>query len=108
MIGCTPAQLLPVSLIQHCIVEGYAMTYETSKDQDFRDFDVHRKDVRVGAECLWARMREHPQLPKSEQLGGFRVISRYQDLKKALLSETVYSSASGITIPEAHVRTRHI
>jgi cytochrome P450 len=80
----------------------------TSKDDDFRDFDPHRKDIRVGAECLWARMRETEQLPRSEQLGGFRIVSRYADLKEALLSDKIYSSASGITIPEAHVRTRHI
>jgi hypothetical protein len=80
----------------------------TSKEDDFRDFDPHRKDIRVGAECLWARMRETAQLPRSEQLGGFRIVSRYADLKEVLLSDKIYSSASGITIPEAHVRTRHI
>jgi cytochrome P450 len=79
-----------------------------SKDDDFRDFDPHRKDIRVAAECLWARMREAPQLPRSEQLGGFRIVSRYRDLKEALLSDKTYSSASGITVPDAHVRTRHI
>jgi cytochrome P450 len=79
-----------------------------SEDDDFRDFDPHSKGIRVGAECLWARMRATAQLPRSEQLGGFRIVSRYADLKDALLSDKIYSSAAGITIPEAHVRTRHI
>lgn len=75
---------------------------------EFGDFDLHRKDIRVGAECLWARMREAPTLPRSEQLGGFHVISRYEDLKKALMNAAIFSSASGITIPDAKVRSRHI
>jgi cytochrome P450 len=74
----------------------------------FSHFNLHDKDVRVGVECLWAKMRERQQLPRSDALGGFYLISRYADLKKALLDPGLFSSARGITVPDQGVRSRHI
>ncbi len=75
---------------------------------DFRSFDVHAKDVRVDAEKIWAQLRECPGLARSEALGGFYLISRYADLKQALLDHAVFSSAQGIVVPDQGVRSMHI
>lgn len=74
----------------------------------FSHFNLHEKGIRRGVECLWAKMREQPTLPRSEELGGFRLISRHADLKKALLDPALFSSAQGITVPDQGVRSRHI
>jgi cytochrome P450 len=74
----------------------------------FSHFDLHAKDVREGSEYLWEKMREQAQLPHSEALGGFYLISRHADLKRALLDPELFSSAQGITVPDQGVRSRHI
>jgi cytochrome P450 len=76
--------------------------------EEFERFNLHASNSRVGAECLWSKMRDLPQLPKSEELGGFYVISRAADLRKALIDPALFSSAQGITVPDQGVRSRHI
>lgn len=74
----------------------------------FSHFNLHDRGARAGAECIWAKMREQAQLPHSDALGGFHIISRYAELKKALLDPGLFSSAQGITVPDQGVRSRHI
>jgi hypothetical protein len=81
---------------------------DSAPTDPFSHFNLHEKGVRGGVECLWAKMREQPTLPRSEALGGFHLISRYADLKKALLDPALFSSAQGITVPDQGVRSRHI
>ncbi|MDX2276905.1 MAG: cytochrome P450 [Hyphomonadaceae bacterium] len=77
-------------------------------DDDLRNFDIHRDGVRIGAECVWARMRDAPGMAHSELYGGFHMAAKYADLRAALMNHELLSSASGITLPEATTRTRHI
>ncbi|MBL8546430.1 MAG: cytochrome P450 [Hyphomonadaceae bacterium] len=75
---------------------------------DFRSFDLHAKDVRVDAELVWERMRAQPGLARSEALGGFYLISRYAELRQALVDHALFSSAQGIVVPDQGVRSMHI
>lgn len=84
------------------------MADNPSAKQAFAAFDVHKKGVREGIEPEWARMRDLPELPHSDALGGFYIISRYNDLRQALLDCALFSSAQGITVPDQGVRSRHI
>jgi len=72
------------------------------------DYDIHAKDVRREAECFWARLREAPGLARGERYGGFWFAAKYQDMKEALLKHGIFASGSGITLPEARNRSRHI
>ena len=80
----------------------------THSADEIAHFNPHAKDARVGAECLWSKMRDLPQLPRSDELGGFHIISRAADLRKALIDPALFSSAQGITVPDQGVRSRHI
>jgi hypothetical protein len=48
----------------------------TDRVNEFSHFNVHAKDVPVGAEDLWSRIREQQTLPRSDEFGGFRIRSR--------------------------------
>ena len=75
---------------------------------EFENFDIHARDARKDAECVWARMRAEPSLVHGEKYGGFYIATRFKDMKEALLKHAVFSSGSGITLPEALNRSRHI
>jgi len=80
----------------------------TEAADDLKDYDIHAGDVRREAECAWARMRAAPALVHGEKYGGFYFASRFKDMKEALLKHGIFSSGSGITLPEARNRSRHI
>jgi cytochrome P450 len=84
------------------------MTETAGRADSFAEFDVHAKNVRIGIECQWSKMREQAQLARSDALGGFHIISRAGDLRKALANHELFSSAQGITVPDQGVRSRHI
>lgn len=75
---------------------------------DVSVYDIHAKDVRRDAECVWAHMRARPTLVRGEKYGGFYFAAKYQDMREALLKHGIFSSGSGITLPEARNRSRHI
>lgn len=82
------------------------MTKTSQSSEEFANFDHREKNHRVGAECVWARMRAQPELPHSERYGGFHVVTRYADVAELLAKCSVYSSASGISFPELDFGTR--
>jgi cytochrome P450 len=75
---------------------------------DLSGYDIHARDARRDAECIWARLRAEPALVHGEKYGGFHFAARFQDVKDALLKHGTFSSGSGITLPEARNRSRHI
>jgi len=75
---------------------------------ELKDYDIHARDVRKHAERVWARMRAEANLVHGEKYGGFYAAAKFKDMKEALLKHGIFSSGSGITLPEAHNRTRHI
>jgi cytochrome P450 len=77
-------------------------------DGPLGEFDLHAADARVGAETLWERMRASPALPHCARYGGFHLVTRFADLKTVLLNPALFSSAEGITLPAAAVRSAHI
>jgi cytochrome P450 len=82
---------------------------EPQSEDEFSEFDLHQKDIRVGAECMWARMRDQSRLPHSDKYGGFYIAAKYVEVQQAFQKPELYSSAKGgVTIPEARTRTRHI
>jgi cytochrome P450 len=88
------------------------MNDETAKatlaDTQLRNYDIHAKDVRKGAECVWAQLRESPTLVRGDRYGSFYFVAKFKDMREALLKHGIFSSGSGITLPEAFNRTRHI
>lgn len=74
-----------------------------SKIQDsesFENFDHREDDHMIGAECRWARMRALPKLPRSDNYGGFHVVTRHDDVEEVARNHEVYSSAQGISFPD--------
>jgi hypothetical protein len=80
----------------------------SSAEDDISHYDIHAPDVRREAEDFWARLREHDGLAQGDRYGGFYFAAKYRDLKEALLKHGLFCSGAGITLPEAHNRTRHI
>ncbi|PTR12576.1 MULTISPECIES: cytochrome P450 [unclassified Novosphingobium] len=70
--------------------------------------DPHARNSRVGAEAIWAEMRERPGLTYNPEYGGFYYVTRYADVLKVLTNPTLFSSAHGITLPPAKVRSAHV
>lgn len=79
----------------------------SAEDREFADFDHHAPHHRFGAEAIWARLRAYPGLPRSERYGGFYLVARHADLRKAAAQHGLFSSAQGVALPSEH-RTRHI
>jgi cytochrome P450 len=77
-------------------------------DADLSSYDIHARNARRDAECVWARLRAQPTLVHGEKYGGFYFAARFQDMKEVLLKHGIFSSGSGITLPEALNRSRHI
>jgi cytochrome P450 len=77
-------------------------------DTELGNYDIHEKNVRQDAECMWARMRAAPALVHGDKYGGFYFVAKFRDMREALLKHGVYSSGAGITLPEAFNRSRHI
>jgi cytochrome P450 len=75
---------------------------------DIRHYDIHAPGVRREAEGFWARLREHDGLAHGDRYGGFYFAAKYKDMKEALLKHGLFCSGAGITLPEAHNRSRHI
>lgn len=73
---------------------------------DIKGFDHRAENHRVGAGCLWSRMREVPELPESGNYGGFRIATRYADVAKIATKFDLFSSASGISFPDLDFGTR--
>lgn len=80
----------------------------SAADKALADFDIHSAGARVGAECVWARMRDEPGLAHSDLYGGFDYVARFADVSEVLLKPAIYSSARGITIPDPEIRSYHI
>ncbi len=80
-----------------------------SKGQTLESFDIHAPGGRVGAECVWARMREMDGLYRSEDYGGYYVAARYEDVMTVLMNPQVFASGKGITLPPPDtIRSFHI
>lgn len=77
-------------------------------EADLSGYDIHARNVRRDAECIWARLRDQSALVHGEKYGGFHFAARFKDVKEALLKHGIFSSGSGITLPEARNRSRHI
>jgi len=77
-------------------------------DAELSSYDIHARDIRRDAECVWARLRAEPTLVHGEKYGGFYFAAKFRDMKEALLKHGIFSSGSGITLPEARNRSRHI
>jgi cytochrome P450 len=75
--------------------------------EDLSQFDHHQEHHREGVECRWARLREMPGLPRSDKYGGFHLVTRHADLRKAAAQHAIFSCAQGVALPNEH-RTRHI
>lgn len=71
-------------------------------------FDIHQENARIGAEHLWAKMRDAPGLTHFDNYGGYYVVTRFEDVMRVLMAPTLFSSAAGITLPQTAVRSRHI
>jgi cytochrome P450 len=80
----------------------------SSAGTDIGDYDIHARDVRREAECFWARLRDEPGLARGQRYGGYWFVAKYKDMKEALLKHGIFASGAGITLPEAHNRSRHI
>lgn len=81
----------------------------TDKAPELDDFDIHRADARVGAECQWRRMRELPGLFHDDRYGGYHVAARYDDVRTVLMNPGIFASGKGITLPPPDaVRSFHI
>ncbi len=80
----------------------------SSAGSDIGGYDIHAKDVRREAECLWARLRDEPGLARGDRYGGYWFAAKYKDMKEALLKHGIFASGAGITLPEAQNRSRHI
>ena len=75
---------------------------------EFAGFDYQQPDHRRNAEKLWAELRDHPGLARSEQHGGYYIASRFEDVVRIVQDYRTFSSASGIGIPEVHTGARLI
>ncbi|MBB4689572.1 cytochrome P450 [Amycolatopsis jiangsuensis] len=65
---------------------------------DFTDFDHHSNTY----ENVWSRyekMRDTCPVAHSDQHGGFWVLTRYDDVKKAARDTEAFSSAQGVRVP---------
>lgn len=77
--------------------------------QTLEDFDIHKPGSRIGAECLWAQMRDMPGLYRNESYGGFHVAARFDDVVRVLMNPQIFGSGKGITLPPpTAIRSFHI
>jgi len=53
---------------------------------------------------IWTRLRNECPVAHSDELGGFHLLSRYDDVWAATLDTETYSSAQGTTVPKHPVR----
>ena len=53
---------------------------------------------------IWTRLRNECPVAPSNELGGFQLLSRYEDVWAATLDTETYSSAEGTTVPKHPVR----
>lgn len=89
-------------------MSGTEANRESAAEADLSGYDIHAHDVRRDAERAWARLRCEPALVRGEKYGGFYFAAKYKDMREVLLKHGIFSSASGITLPEARNRSRHI
>jgi cytochrome P450 len=75
---------------------------------DLKHYDIHERNIRVNAESAWQQMRGQPGLPHCELYGGFYFAAKFKDMREVMLKHGLFSSGSGITLPEACNRSRHI
>ena len=76
-------------------------------NDEYANFDHHSPHHREGAESRWKGMREFAGLPHSEHYGGFYVVTRHADLRKAAAQHTLFTTSEGAALP-SESRTRHI
>ena len=74
---------------------------------DYASFDHHSPHHREGAEERWHRMRELDGLAHSERYGGFFVVTRHADLRKAAAQHGLFTTSEGAALPNES-RSRHI
>jgi cytochrome P450 len=68
---------------------------------EFSGFDITEKNHRKHIEPVWARMRSSDCLPRSEQHGGFYILTRFEDVAAVARNPKLFSSAeNGIAIPD--------
>lgn len=76
--------------------------HNTSVEHDHADTDWDHFDPSISAGAVrqeYANMREACPVVSSDRYGGFRFISRYDDVRTALNDAETYSSADGSFIP---------
>lgn len=66
---------------------------------DARGYDHFGQEHAEHPEHVWAALRGIPGLARSERHGGFRIISRYEEICAAARNPSVFSSGNGVAIP---------
>ncbi|HEY8353113.1 MAG TPA: hypothetical protein VIK87_11255, partial [Sphingomonadales bacterium] len=79
-----------------------------SGSNEFASFDHHADDHHRHMREMWAKMRALPGLPRSELHGGFRIVTRFDDVMAAAVNHETFISGAGINIPALPQRTPHI
>ncbi|MEA3183514.1 MAG: hypothetical protein QOI59_7037 [Gammaproteobacteria bacterium] len=67
----------------------------------FSTFDITAKEHRKHIEPVWSQMRAQSQLPRSDNFGGFYILTKHADVAAASRDARLFSSAAnGIAIPD--------
>lgn len=66
-----------------------------------RHFDASAPELKENLYEVLAYMRSHSPVARSDQHGGFWVLTRYEDVWAAALDHETFSSARGVSIPQS-------
>ncbi|WP_028933812.1 cytochrome P450 [Pseudonocardia spinosispora] len=75
-------------------------TPEVGEAFDPAAFDHFSQEYAERPEGVWAALREIAGLARSERYGGFRIISRYDEICAAARNPAVFASGQGVAIPD--------
>ncbi|MDT7662276.1 MAG: hypothetical protein QOD04_1832 [Pseudonocardiales bacterium] len=80
-------------------IESATSRSDDQTEFDAATFDHFGQEHAEHPEHVWAALRRTAGLAASERYGGFRIISRYDDICAAARNPAVFSSAKGVAIP---------
>jgi cytochrome P450 len=80
-------------------IESATSRSDGQTEFDAAAFDHFGQEHAEHPEQVWAALRQVAGLAKSEKYGGFRIISRYEDICEAARNAAVFSSGEGVAIP---------
>ncbi|MCU1649525.1 MAG: hypothetical protein JWQ60_674, partial [Pseudonocardia sp.] len=80
-------------------IESATSRSDDQTEFDAATFDHFGQEHAEHPEHVWAALRRTAGLAASERYGGFRIISRYDDICAAARNPAVFSSAQGVAIP---------